>query len=132
MKPTFMNRGYTLTEIMVVMIILGVVVSLALPRYATSVERTKAAEGVQILEALHHAQQIYFLEHNHTYATDPAALDIAISLSQNFDAPTVSNPNNGGAIASIQRTNGTYTLTIDTNGTVGCVGSADPCHQAGY
>ena len=56
------KRSYTLMEVMIVMVIITVVASLALPRYGTVVERSRSAEGVQILTTLLAAQHRLRLE----------------------------------------------------------------------
>ena len=43
------NSGFTLSEIMLVVIIIGVIASAALPRYGNIVERFKAREGVSAI-----------------------------------------------------------------------------------
>jgi prepilin-type N-terminal cleavage/methylation domain-containing protein len=55
-------QAYTLMEVMVTMVVITVVASLALPKYNTVVEKSRSAEGVQILTALCSAQQRYALE----------------------------------------------------------------------
>ena len=60
------NRGFTLMEILVVLIILGVLAGLAIPVYITQVERTRAAEGIQMLEATR-GSMLRFFAANGTY-----------------------------------------------------------------
>lgn len=54
------NSAFTLTEVVAVIIIIGVLANLALPRYHIFVERMRAAEGMQILTALLGAQNAFF------------------------------------------------------------------------
>jgi type IV pilus assembly protein PilE len=122
-------------EVMVVMIILGVLATVALPSYSTHIERVRSAEGVQSLTALLSAQKRYQLE-NSAYSASLANLDIDIAASNNFNVPTVAN--SAGAVASIVRNSGTvpYTLSINDTGTVACAcGACTPaniCSQIGY
>ena len=135
MDPWKHNLGFTLAEIMVVIIIIGVAVSLILPRFTGTLERVRASEGIEILTALLKAQTIYQLE-NGAYSVDPALLDIEIDKATNFDLPpAVDNPADPVAnnIAEITRTN-SYTLGINENGTICCTDAADPdftCAEAG-
>ena len=56
------QRGFTLTEIIVTIIIIGVLASLALPRFGGVFERVRASEGAHILTALLRAQKAYRVE----------------------------------------------------------------------
>lgn len=134
----FNNRGgFTLTEIIVTVIIVGILASVALPRFTGVFERVRAAEGVQILTALLGAQKVFEAE-NGSYASGAAglaALDVEIDRAKNFNLPpTVSNPADPVAnpIATITRT-GAYILGINEEGRICCKnsGAAFTCAQAG-
>ena len=130
------NTGFTLTEIIVVIIIMGVLASAALPKFTGTVERVRAAEGVQLLTALLGAQKAYEFE-NGSYSAVLADLDIEVPRANNFVLPpTVANPVDPVAnpIASIRRSNA-YWLRINENGQITCVNAAPnnfTCAQAGY
>lgn len=117
------SDGYTLMEIMLTAIVLGVLASLAIPNLSASLERVKVGEGVQVLDSLLSAQRIYFFE-NGAYTEYLDDLDIEISAPANFDAPSLSGAN-ANEIASIKRETGGYTLCINSIGVVSCDGSCD-------
>ncbi len=127
--------GFTLSELIVVIIIIGVMASLVIPRFTSTFERVRAAEGVQILTALLGAQKSYEWE-NGSYATDAADLDVEIDRATNFDrlSITVTNPVDPVAnpIATIVRAD-SYTLCINEEGTISCKDGAAgfTCEQAG-
>jgi prepilin-type N-terminal cleavage/methylation domain-containing protein len=130
------NAGFTLSEIITVIIIIGITASLALPRFNNTFERMRASEGVQILTALLGAQRAYEFE-NGAYATNPNLLDVTIDRSSNFLLPpTVDNPGNpANPIARIRRIGGGgYWLQINEEGTIDCTNQGDnpSCAQAGY
>ena len=128
-KRTYPRNGYTLMEIIITVIILGVIVSLAVPNYTMSVEKTKAAEGAQMLEALLNAQRRYQIEYG-VYANDLNNLDIEFTAgTNNFNMPTLST--NPSQLASIERRNGDYILSIDSQGSIVC-NNADLCPKLGY
>ncbi|MBN1869623.1 MAG: prepilin-type N-terminal cleavage/methylation domain-containing protein [Candidatus Omnitrophica bacterium] len=134
-KKTKSYGGFTLTEVVVTIIIVGVLASLALPRFNVVFERVRAAEGVQILTALLQAQKAYEVEWG-VYSTSLGILDVEIDRASNFNLPpTVANPANplANPIATIQRT-GSYTLGINENGDILCTdgGGGFTCAEAGF
>ena len=138
LKKPINNTGFTLTEIITVIIIVGIIASLALPRFTGTFERMRASEGVQMLTALLGAQKTYRFENGGAYATDPTVLDVTIDRSSNFILPpSVANPPDPVAnwIARIRRSGGNgYWLQINENGTITCAnaGGNPSCAQAGY
>lgn len=56
--------GFTLVELLVVIIIVGILSSLAIPIFRQSVRRAMATEGYALVGAIRTAQRIYFAEIN--------------------------------------------------------------------
>ena len=117
-------------EILVVILIVGALAGLALPRYTYSVEKATAAEALRILASLREAEIAYELENN-SYATDPTALELTIPPSKNFDNPTFGGTST--SLASIVRKgSNNYTLRIEANGTIHCeTDSNNMCNRLG-
>ena len=46
-----MKKGFTLVELLMVMVIVGILVTVALPKYRTAMERGRATEGLENLKA---------------------------------------------------------------------------------
>jgi len=71
MKQLFHKKlkAYTLTEILVVLVIIGILVLLALPNLMPLITKAKTTEAKLQLEHLAKLQQSYFFEHSR-YATD--------------------------------------------------------------
>lgn len=71
--------GMTLTEVMVAVIIIGILASIALPRYQRAMEATKAKEAVASLEQIRHGEIVYRGDENTYYGPQD---DISIITSQ--------------------------------------------------
>ena len=56
------RRGFTLLEILLVVVIIGVLATLALPMYTRARERAKGAEAMVMLGRLIDAEKMYYLE----------------------------------------------------------------------
>lgn len=66
------KKGFTLIEILIVIVILGVVAGLAIPVLTAQVERSRAQEAIQHLGAMKQSMVRYFAS-NGTYATATVA-----------------------------------------------------------
>jgi type IV pilus assembly protein PilA len=80
--------GFTIIELLIVFLVLGVLATLALPALFGQVGRAREAEGKQILSAIAFAQQGYFFE-NANFATNYD--DLGVTFQSNYY--TVSLPN---------------------------------------
>lgn len=78
--------GFTLLELLIVVIIVSVLASLAIPRFAKMTKKARSAEGVSIVGAFMTAEMLYYQERD-TFTT--AITDLAIETSPNF---TITSP----------------------------------------
>jgi prepilin-type N-terminal cleavage/methylation domain-containing protein len=58
------RRAFTLLEMLMVVVIIGILATLAVPQYQRTVERASAAEALQNLAAIRSAQLRYSAQHN--------------------------------------------------------------------
>lgn len=77
------RKGFTLVELAVVIVIIGVLAAFGVPRFLKSVERSKAAEAFQYLSAVRAAQERYLAKEG-TYTTDLTDLDITQQTPKYF------------------------------------------------
>jgi prepilin-type N-terminal cleavage/methylation domain-containing protein len=133
------KNAFTLQEVAVVVIIVGVLAALALPRFSFQVEKMKKAEGEQILYVVYMEQEKYF-RRNGARTNSIANLDVEIRQPANFNAPvlkaTVSLSCDGSssdAYASIARSDGSYNLHVTDNGVIRCTPcNGQMCSKLGY
>ncbi len=82
------QEGFTLVELAVVIIIIGVLAAFAVPRFRDSVERSKASEAFNYLSSIRASQERYHARQS-TYGNDPAVLDIELSEPKYFTISTI-------------------------------------------
>ena len=74
------KNGFTLLELLVVILIIGILSAVALPQYKRAVEKTKMAEAVIIVKAIAQSQQSYYIVHNkYADCLDLNVLDIGLT-----------------------------------------------------
>ena len=78
-KQKNLKQGFTLLELLVVVLIISILAAIALPQYKLAKEKAKFAELMQYLNPLYEAQQIYYLVHG-TYAEDIKDLDTHLNF----------------------------------------------------
>ena len=69
------RAGFTLVELLVVVLIMAILAAAGVPAYRKTMETSRADDAKSLLQALAGAQQAYYLHHGRTYATGdfPAA-----------------------------------------------------------
>ncbi len=82
-KTSLLNtHAFTLVELLVVVLIIGILVAIALPQYQKAVERSRTMPAISLLKQLYQAQEAYYLEHG-TYASRFNQLDINLPWEGN-------------------------------------------------
>ena len=88
------RKGFTLVELAVVIVIIGVLAAFGVPRFLKSVEKAKAAEAFSYLSAVRDAQERYQAQQG-TYAANITDLDIQFSTPKYFTVGSVSPGSTG-------------------------------------
>ena len=133
------RKGFTLIEMLVVVLIIGILAAIAFPQYEKVVEKSHAAEGLMIVRTIADAEKVYYLATG-KYTSDLTALDFSvpgISFDYNDDS-TLSGITTDhftcrgyiGGVAGLWRNvlalckrlpiNETYAIAIRTDGSTIC------------
>ena len=92
------KKGFTLTEVLIVVVIMAVLASLILPRFFGQSERAIVSEAVGMLSAIRQGEASYQLENNNYIATTAAGFS--------WDLLGIDNP-----------INAKFTYAVDAAGT---------------
>jgi prepilin-type N-terminal cleavage/methylation domain-containing protein len=102
------RKGFSLVELSVVVIIIGVLAAFGIPRMLKSVERSKSAEAFKYLASVRAAQERYQARES-TYASNLTDLDIEQTPPTYFSVGTVA----AGSTGSLEDS---WTLTLTRQG----------------
>lgn len=69
------KKGFTLVELLVVIVILGVIMSIAIPSITSSIERSKDKQKTQIIKLIESAGELYVDKHKNTVKPGQITLD---------------------------------------------------------
>lgn len=126
-RPPTRQRGFTLMELMITIVIIGILAGVALPGYQNSVRKSHRSAAQAEMMDIANRQQQYLLA-NRSYADTLATLgyevpaDIATRYTCTVSAPatTTTNPMPTFTVSceptSLQSGSGFGTLTLDNTG----------------
>ena len=70
MRQRINQSGFTLIELMIVVVIIGILAAMAIPRFIAVSTKSKQSEAKMILKQIHNNQHVYW-EENETYWIPP-------------------------------------------------------------
>ena len=79
------TRGYTLVEMMIVLVVMGVMISFGIPKFSIALEQSRANVAGANLRAIWTAERIYWLD-NRTYNTS-----LSVLVSQDLLDPSITS-----------------------------------------
>ena len=130
--------GFTLLELLVVIMIVGILASVALPSFGKTIERTRVKDAQAILASVYSAERVYRLDQGgygtlnnlvtNRYVTDPNAGNAYWT----FVISNVSGSTSNTFTATANRSTGGYngnTVTVDQNFDGSHYGGTHPFHD---
>jgi type IV pilus assembly protein PilE len=121
-----LSSGFSLVEMMVVMVVIGILVAMAVPTYQRAVEQSHADIAAANLRAIWAAERLYWLEY-HAYTSsltdlrDIGLLDSQVVLSANGYTYAIASAESNSFEATATRTGSTQwsgQYTIDQTGVI--------------
>jgi prepilin-type N-terminal cleavage/methylation domain-containing protein len=118
------EKGFTLVELMIVVVIIGILASIAIPKFSAMISKAKSTEAKSILNQIISLEVSYYYS-NSTYAAfdniDVPAIDFQLPANAKFDYKFVDNGDGTGLATATENVdlNGdgdiTDGLTLDTD-----------------
>ena len=76
------KKGFTLVELLVVLVILAVIMSIAIPSVTSSIERSKQKEYDAKVKLIVSAAELYFDKHRNTYPISSGDTTYKVNISK--------------------------------------------------
>jgi len=114
------NLGFTLVELVIVIVIVGILSVVAVPVYQGYIKRAMATEAEGTLGAINTAQKVYYAENSCFLATvgevsDNGTLDINLLSNKYFTSFQI-NTNASGFTATTAGTGGANGISVTLTG----------------
>ena len=123
-QPTRGHEGFTLIELMVTIVIIGILVGVALPGYQNSVRKShRSAAQAEMLDIANREQQYLLANRSYTDTLSDLGYSVPTEVAARYTC-TVTAPSTTGlptfsiscAPTSLQSASGFGTLTLDSTG----------------
>ena len=91
-KQNKFTKGFTLLELLVVVLIIGILAAIALPQYKLAVEKSRISQVLAATKSITQAQELFYMV-NGKYTDNINDLDIDVSVPDGWDMALYSNSN---------------------------------------
>jgi type IV pilus assembly protein PilA len=108
------ESGFTLVELLVVMLILGLLAAIAIPAFFNQRDKARDADAKTLARTAQTAMETYATDNDGSYAGATPA--ILIGIEEVLNEADLTDPENGDAL-SVTSAADTYTVTVDSKNT---------------
>ena len=105
----YVNKGFTIIEMMIVLLVIGILAAVAYPRYNESIQRGYRTEGQAFLSEVAARQERYFAQNNR-YVTADIAADSSDFSQLGLSSPAQSATKKYQLKITVEESDGGYTL----------------------
>ena len=113
--PAGKKAGFTLIDLFCVVLIIGILAAVALPKYQVAVAKARFTELITMARAVKNAQEIYYMA-NGSYATAMDELDISFPTLKEGQSIILLNGGNRVAVVDLKRLCNNYEIYYDNAG----------------
>ena len=117
-----MQRGLTLMELIVALVIAGILAAVMIPNFTPWMEKAKAAQAISYLKIIRAAEKMYYQNNNGVYASCPnnAAINTTLGVEITEDYYTFNVTLSSTTFSALaQRKSDASTITLGEDGTFG-------------
>ena len=108
------ESGFTLVELLVVMLILGLLAAIAIPAFFNQRDKARDADAKTLARTAQTAMETYATDNDGSYASATPA--ILIGIEETLNEADLAGAETGDAL-SVTSTADTYTVTVDSKNT---------------
>ena len=101
--------GFTLIELIIVIVIIGILAVIAIPKYFTNIDKARKAEALSTMGAIRDAEQAYWA------ASNPGAYSTSFPISADIDKDGTND------VTVVQPVSTSYTYSIGGTGSTAYV-----------
>lgn len=115
------NKAFTLLELILVIVIIGILVAVAIPRFTGAIKMAKEAEAENILGSLRSAQLRYYVQWGNNWASSSngiGALDVDIVGGKYYSPALPAAPADSDIAHANTSTTGLSSKKIAADGTI--------------
>ncbi len=96
-----LRKGFTLIELLIVVVIIGILAAIAIPKFSKTREKAYFSAMKSDLKNLMSAEEIYYSSHNYLYADQITTSGLDFAPSQGVTVTLASAANTGWAATAI-------------------------------